>query len=77
VQSWVGGIAEPLSMGGTGVTILVTIWLCNRIGLTNTIVQARLFLMGTVVAAMVWFGVMVLLRSRYLNYSCEGLSAGY
>ncbi|MBE9140027.1 MFS transporter [Nodosilinea sp. LEGE 07088] len=76
VQSWVGGIAEPLSMGGTGVTILVTIWLCNRIGLTDTIVQARLFLLGTVVAAMVWFGVMVLLRSRYLNLLVRGAERG-
>ncbi|MEY3300411.1 MAG: hypothetical protein RLZZ597_3671, partial [Cyanobacteriota bacterium] len=30
VQSWVGGIAEPLAMGSTGVVILVTIAMANR-----------------------------------------------
>lgn len=76
VQSWVGGIAEPLSMGGTGVAILVTIAVCNRIGLVDTLVQARLFLLGTVVAALVWFAIMVLLRSRYLNLLVRGAERG-
>ncbi len=76
VQSWVGGIAEPLSMGGTGVMILLTIAFCNRIGVTDRLVQARLFLLGTVVAALVWFGIMVLLRSRYLNLLVRGAERG-
>ncbi|MFQ4135703.1 Npt1/Npt2 family nucleotide transporter [Nodosilinea sp. PGN35] len=76
VQSWVGGIAEPLSMGGTGVAILVTIALCNRVGLTDTLAQARLFLLGTIVAALVWFAIMVLLRSRYLNLLVRGAERG-
>ncbi|HSM82783.1 MAG TPA: MFS transporter [Nodosilinea sp.] len=76
VQSWVSGIAEPLAMGGTGLAILLTITLCNRLGLTDTLVQARLFLMGTVVAALVWFGIMVLLRSRYLNLLVRGAERG-
>ncbi|MBD1876358.1 MFS transporter [Nodosilinea sp. FACHB-131] len=76
VQSWVGGSAEPLSMGGTGVAILVTIAVCNRIGLVDTLVQARLFLLGTVVAALVWFAIMVMLRSRYLNLLVRGAERG-
>ncbi|MBW4463257.1 MAG: MFS transporter [Nodosilinea sp. WJT8-NPBG4] len=76
VQSWVGGIAEPLSMGGTGVAILVTIALCNRVGLVDTLVQARLFLLGTLVAALVWFAIMVMLRSRYLNLLVRGAERG-
>jgi HEAT repeat protein len=76
VQSWVGGIAEPLSMGGTGVAILLTIAVCDRLGLTSALVQARLLLLGTIVAALVWFGIMVLLRSRYLNLLVRGAERG-
>ncbi|MGF1567815.1 MAG: MFS transporter [Nodosilinea sp.] len=76
VQSLVGGIAEPLSMGGTGVAILVTIAVCNRLGVTAAPVQSRLFLLGAVVAALVWFGIMVLLRSRYLNLLVRGAERG-
>ncbi|WP_017301192.1 MFS transporter [Nodosilinea nodulosa] len=76
VQSWVSGIAEPLAMGGTGLAILVTIALCNRVGLSDVLVQARLFLLGTVVAALVWFAIMVMLRSRYLNLLVRGAERG-
>ncbi|MGB6017794.1 MAG: MFS transporter, partial [Nodosilinea sp.] len=76
VQSWVSGIAEPLAMGATGVAILVTIALCNHIGLSDGLVQARLFLLSTVVAALVWFAIMVLLRSRYLNLLVRGAERG-
>jgi hypothetical protein len=43
----------------------------------DTLVQARLFLLSTVVAALVWFAIMVLLRSRYLNLLVRGPSAAY
>lgn len=76
VQSLVGGIAEPLAMGGTGFAILFTIALCNRLGITTALAQAQLFLLGTLVAALVWFGVMVLLRSRYLNLLVRGAERG-
>ncbi|MBE9158739.1 MFS transporter [Nodosilinea sp. LEGE 06152] len=76
VQSWVSGIAEPLAMGATGIAILFTIALCNRVGLSAGLVQARLFLLGTVVAALVWFAIMVLLRSRYLNLLVRGAERG-
>ncbi|MGF1517542.1 MAG: MFS transporter [Nodosilinea sp.] len=76
VQSWVGGIAEPLSMGGTGVAILLTLALCRRLGITDVLVQGRLFLVGTIAAALVWFGIMLLLRSRYLNLLVQGAERG-
>jgi hypothetical protein len=76
VQSLVGGIAEPLAMGGTGVTILLTIQLCQQLGLTDNETQARLFLLGTIVAAAVWFAIMVLLRSRYLNLLVRSAERG-
>ena len=76
VQSWVGGIAEPLAMGGTGVAILVTIAVANRLGLDDPILQSQIFLTGTVVAALVWFGIMALLRTRYLNLLVQGAERG-
>lgn len=76
VQSLVGGIAEPLSMGGTGVAILLTIAVCDRLGLTEADTKARLFLLGTVVAAVVWLGIMLLLRSRYLNLLVSSAERG-
>jgi len=76
VQSWVGGIAEPLSMGGTGVAILLTIAACNHLGLDDELTQAQFFLLGTVLVALIWFGIMVLLRSRYLNLLVQGAERG-
>jgi len=76
VQSLVGGIAEPLAMGGTGVAILLTIQLCQHIGLTGNDAQAQLFLLGTLVAAAVWFSIVMLLRSRYLNLLVRSAERG-
>jgi HEAT repeat protein len=67
VQSLVGGIAEPLSMGFTGIMILTVIALAEQLGLGETNEQGRLFLILTVVGALVWIGSILLLRSRYLN----------
>jgi hypothetical protein len=76
VQSLVGGIAEPLAMGATGVAILLTIAVCNRLGLTSSEAQARLFLVGTIIAAGVWFLIVALLRSRYLNLLVRSAERG-
>ncbi len=76
VQSLVGGIAEPLAMGGTGVAILLTIQTSQRLGLTDSNTQSRLFLLGTVLAATVWFAIVALLRSRYLNLLVRSAERG-
>jgi ATP/ADP translocase len=44
IQSLVGGIAEPLSMGFTGVIILGVIGLCEAFGYTNPDFQSQVFL---------------------------------
>lgn len=67
VQSLVGGIAEPLSMGFTGVMILVVIAVSNAMGIVELNDQGRVFLVLTVIGAVVWIGAIWLLRSRYLN----------
>lgn len=76
IQSLVAGIAEPLAMGGTGVAILLTIALCRRLGFEEASFQARIFLVSIIVAALVWFGVIYLLRSRYLNLLVLGAERG-
>jgi HEAT repeat protein len=76
VQSLVAGMAEPLAMGATGLVILLVIRLANRLGLQDALAQAQLFLLGTVVAALVWFAIMALLRSRYLNLLVQGAERG-
>jgi hypothetical protein len=76
VQSLVGGIAEPLSMGGTGLAILFTLAVANQLGWTSPLIQAQVFLLGTVVAALVWFIIIVMLRSRYLDLLVRGAERG-
>lgn len=76
VQSWVGGIAEPLAMGGTGLIILATIAVAKRVELADPVLKSQIFLAATVVAGLIWFGLMVLLRSRYLNLLVQGAERG-
>ena len=66
IQSLIGGIAEPLSMGFTGVGILATIWICQVLGLT-ALQQSQLFLSGILVASGIWLLNIYWLRSRYLD----------
>ncbi|MBD0336352.1 MAG: HEAT repeat domain-containing protein [Cyanobacteria bacterium Co-bin13] len=76
MQSLIAGIAEPFSMGFTGITILLTIAFCRRLGFYEVAFQSRIFLVGVIVAALVWFGVIYLLRSRYLNLLVLGAERG-
>jgi len=76
MQSLISGIAEPLAMGGTGVGILLTLWLWRRLGLGNSDGLARIFLATTVVAAVVWFLIVYLLRSQYLNLLVRSAERG-
>ncbi|MGB3491455.1 MAG: HEAT repeat domain-containing protein [Elainellaceae cyanobacterium] len=71
IQEWVRGIAEPISMGITGGSILISIWLCQRWvpGPEEAVQfwQNRVFIGEIVIAAGIWLAAVVLLRSRYLN----------
>lgn len=67
LQSFVGGIAEPLSMGGTGVLILIVFAIWEALGWTRPFLQARIFLLFIVAGAIVWLGAIFLLRSQYLS----------
>ena len=67
LQALISGIAEPLSMGFAGVLILVVIAVCNYLGWSSTFLQACIFLIITVVGAIVWLVAIGLLRSQYLS----------
>ncbi len=71
IQEWVRGIAEPVSMGVTGGTILLSIWLCRRLvsGPEEVVQfwQNRIFIAEILIASGIWLAAVVLLRSRYLN----------
>ncbi len=67
LQSLIGGIAEPLSMGFTGVFLLVMTAIFKGIGIMSPSMHARIFLGFTALGALVWLGAIVLLRSQYLS----------
>ena len=62
-----GALPNPWPWAALGLPFYWTIQICNRLGLTDSAAQARLFLLGTILAAAVWFAVVALLRSRYLD----------
>jgi HEAT repeat protein len=69
VQSWTRGIAEPISIGLTGVGMLAILWFCSVMftGSNLAEMQSRVFLLIIVLASAVWMLTVWLLRSRYLN----------
>ena len=67
LQSLVGGIAEPLSMGAAGVLILIVVAIWQLLGWTRPFLQARIFLLFIAAGALIWLGAIFLLRSQYLS----------
>ena len=67
LQSLVGGIAEPVSMGLTGVLILIVLAIWDALGWARPFLQARIFLIFIAIGALVWLGALFWLRSRYLS----------
>jgi len=64
IQSVVRGIAEPLSTGLTGATMLGTVWLFNSIS-GSARVQSLVFLGYTALLALLWLLTVLSLRSKY------------
>jgi hypothetical protein len=75
-QSLVGGIAEPLSMGGTGVFILLAIGWANWLGFDSQLLQTRFFLLVTAFLAAVWLVAILFLRSQYLDLLVKSAQRG-
>ncbi|MGF1461009.1 MAG: MFS transporter [Leptolyngbyaceae cyanobacterium] len=75
-QSLVGGIAEPLAMGGTGVFILLVIAWADFLGFSSQMLQAQFFLGVIAFLAIVWLGAILLLRSQYLELLVKSAQRG-
>jgi len=75
-QSLVGGIAEPLAMGGTGVFILLVIAWANYLGFNNQLLQSQFFLGVVAFLAVVWLIAILLLRSQYLELLVKSAQRG-
>lgn len=72
VQSAVRGIAEPLSNGFTGVTILLLLWATKMAFPDQTatflqLLQSQLFVSGIIILAAIWLLVITLLQRNYVN----------
>lgn len=72
IQAMARGIAEPLSTGMTGVGMLITLWVCQRLfgsagnqALQHS--QSLIFIFQIMVFGFLWFVTVWLLRSRYLE----------
>lgn len=72
IQAMARGIAEPLSTGVTGVGMLITLWLCQRLlGSAGEAIlqygQSLIFIFQIMLFGFLWFVTVWLLRSRYLE----------
>lgn len=71
IQSIVRGIAEPLSIGLTGVGMLITFWFCRQVFWgdpeTAHVFESQVFLLQIIVFCIIWLVTVWQLRSRYVN----------
>ncbi|MEM6835646.1 MAG: MFS transporter [Cyanobacteria bacterium P01_C01_bin.120] len=75
-QSLVGGIAEPLAMGATGVFILLVIAWADFLGFDNQMLESQFFLGVIAFLAVVWLMAILLLRSQYLELLVKSAQRG-
>ncbi|MEM1311769.1 MAG: MFS transporter, partial [Cyanobacteria bacterium P01_H01_bin.153] len=75
-QSLVGGIAEPLAMGGTGIFILLVIAWADFLGFDNQMLESQFFLGVIAFLAVVWLMAILLLRSQYLELLVKSAQRG-
>ncbi|WP_071517232.1 MFS transporter [Geitlerinema sp. PCC 9228] len=72
IQAWVTGVAEPVFTGVTGVAILGVIWGVQQVdfaalGISSQQLQEWIFLIVIVFIALLWLGVIYLLRNGYVS----------
>ncbi len=72
IQAWVTGVAEPVFTGITGVAILGLIWGVQQVdfgsvGISSQQLQEWIFLISIVLIALLWLGVIYLLRNGYVS----------
>ncbi len=77
VQSWVQGIAVPLSDGLSGVGILGVIWLVEQfVHQSDSQIQESVFLATIVLLSICWAVSAFLLRSSYVTLLVQGAEQG-
>lgn len=72
IQSMVRGVAEPLSIGLTGLAMLATLWVTQQLFARDTAIafqqkESLVFLVQIVALSAVWGVTVWLLQSRYVN----------
>lgn len=72
VQSW-RGIAEPLSIGATGLMLLLTNWVCVWLDIQH---EAQIFLIESVALSLAWLVTIGLLRSGYVKLLVTSAESG-
>lgn len=75
LQSVVRGIAEPISTGITGLSILGIIWFCQRTGVSPQM-QSWIFLGQIIILSGIWLLTVWLLRTRYTGLLVLGAERG-
>lgn len=75
LQSVVRGIAEPISTGMTGLSILGIIWFCQQTKLGEQL-QDYIFLGEIIILATIWLLTVWLLRTRYVGLLVLGAERG-
>ncbi|MDB9497061.1 Npt1/Npt2 family nucleotide transporter [Spirulina major CS-329] len=81
VQTQVQGIAEPLSTGLTGLGILSTVWILERVlgGMSEEaarVTQGGIFVVAIVLFSMVWAASALLLRQSYVSLLVQSAENG-
>lgn len=76
VQTTVQGIAEPITTGVTGFSILATIWLVHHAFSNEDQLQNWIFIFAIVVCSLIWLLCGWLMRSSYVTLLVENAEQG-
>jgi len=80
VQTMVNGVAEPFSTGLSGLIILAILWFCRLIldssqnGFQDQ--QGLIFVIAIIISALVWLGVIWLIRTQYVGLLVRSAGKG-
>ena len=76
IQTSVQGIAEPITTGITGLGILATIWLGNRLFPGQEQLQTGVFIVAIVLFSLIWLLSGWLMRSSYVSLLVQSAEQG-
>jgi len=79
IQTLVNGVAEPLSTGFTGLLILLILWFSHLVlpqGVNFEDRQGLVFVGVIILSGLVWGGVILLIRSKYVGLLVKSAERG-